>query len=253
MQMNRIAGLALALALAAPARQAQAGELRGSLASMQHQFKVARDQGVSLLGTPAEVREQVATHQLEPVVANADFALHDVSYPFARPELNVFIERLAAQYYAATGEQLVVTSLTRPISTQPRNAHPLSVHPTGLAVDFRVPALATQRSWLEATLLSLEDKGVLDVTRERNPPHYHVAVFPKLYRTYVDARVASEGKVAAARTQDGTAPTPKSVDNTGALPDVRGLLFSALGGAVAGLCAIIAHQLRRAWIGRTTG
>jgi hypothetical protein len=34
-------------------------------------------------------------------------------------------------------------------------------------------------------LLSLEDKVVLDVTRERNPAHYHVAVFPRQYERYV--------------------------------------------------------------------
>jgi hypothetical protein len=78
----------------------------------------------------------------------------------------------------------VVTSLTRPISEQPRNSHRLSVHPTGMAVDLRVPADSGARRWLENTLLSLENNGVLDVTKEKSPPHYHVAVFPLKYEAY---------------------------------------------------------------------
>ena len=39
----------------------------------------------------------------------------DVSFPFARPEVELFVQRLSGQYRRACGEQLVVTSLTRPI------------------------------------------------------------------------------------------------------------------------------------------
>ena len=89
---------------------------------------------------------------------------------------------------AATGERLVITSLTRPLSRQPENASALSVHPAGMAVDLRIPASKWNRAWLEQTLLSLEDKAVLDVTREHHPPHYHVAVFPVQYEQYVASR-----------------------------------------------------------------
>jgi LysM repeat protein len=36
-------------------------------------------------------------------------------------------------------------------------------------------------------LLSLEGSGILEATREHYPAHYHVAVFPQRYRTYVAA------------------------------------------------------------------
>jgi len=116
-----------------------------------------------------------------PLDSTADFVLRDVSFPFARPEVKWFVERLAAEYVRANGAELVVTSLTRPLSKQPPNAHALSVHPTGMAVDFRVPPTDSARAWLERTLLALEAKGVLDVTREQHPAHYHVAVFPEKY------------------------------------------------------------------------
>jgi hypothetical protein len=79
---------------------------------------------------------------------------------------------------------MVVTSLTRPLASQPGNAHELSVHPAGMAVDLRVPADANSRRWLEQTLLALETARVLDVTREHHPSHFHVAVFPEAYRAW---------------------------------------------------------------------
>ena len=63
--------------------------------------------------------------------------------------MKLFIERLARQYRGATGEKLVVTSLTRPTREQPGNASRYSVHPCGMAVDFRRPWGRKARRWLE--------------------------------------------------------------------------------------------------------
>ncbi|MCC7042848.1 MAG: LysM peptidoglycan-binding domain-containing protein [Acidobacteria bacterium] len=54
-----------------------------------------------------------------------------------------------------------------------------------MALDLRVPTQVSCRRWLESTLLALEGRRVLDVTLERNPPHYHVALFPAPYVAYV--------------------------------------------------------------------
>ena len=188
--------LALSLApslalLAAIAPAAGAGELRGSPASMERQHQVAVDEQFEFTTDSASVQALVARKRLVPVTGNADYALsRQVSFPYARPEVLEFLERLAAEFRAATGEPLVVTSLIRVTSWQPRNAHKLSVHPTGMAVDFHPPASPTARAWLERTLLSLEDQGVLDVTRERRPRHYHVAVFPEQYRAWAAANAS---------------------------------------------------------------
>ena len=125
--------------------------------------------------------------------SHPDFVLHDVSFPYGRPEVKLFIERLGAQHRRACGEELVVTSLTRPLSEQPRNASTFSVHPTGMAVDFRTSLNSVCRRWLESTLLYLEGVGVLEATRERYPSHFHVAVFPKPYADYVSKQLASVG------------------------------------------------------------
>jgi hypothetical protein len=192
--------LAALFALCAPVAPAFAVvDLRGSRASVRHQHEVAREADLNFLRTVAQVRDFVAKERLELVTSTRDLTVAKVSFPYTRPIVKLFLERLAAQYRAATGEKLVVTSLIRPTSRQPRNASPYSVHPAGIAVDFRVPSRAENRFWLEATLLMLESEGVLDVTRERRPPHYHVAVFPDEYETYVSARLAAEAKAAAAR------------------------------------------------------
>lgn len=198
--------LSALLALVIPVAPAFAGaDLSGSRASIRHQHEVAKDADLTFLRTPAQIRQFVEKERLELVTSTNVLTIDKVSFPYARPIVKQFLERLAAQYHSATGEKLVVTSLTRPTSRQPRNASPYSVHPAGIAVDFRVPAQPDDRFWLEATLLMLESEGVLDVTRERRPPHYHVAVFPEQYETYLAARGAAE-------TQTPVAETATSVD-----------------------------------------
>ena len=157
---------------------------------MAAQHEAAVEDSLTFIKRPAQLELQLRSGELEPVEGNADYSLSGVSFPYAVPEVKLFVERLAAQYRAANNEALVVTSLTRPSTLQPRNAHQLSVHPAGMAVDFRVPDKASERAWLERTLLGLENSGVLDVTRERFPPHYHVAVFPTAYREWVAGREA---------------------------------------------------------------
>lgn len=190
-------GGALALASTAYATTAEAGELGGSITSMRHQHGVAVEHDYTFLRTPAQVREFVEKGRLVELPGNADYALNKVSFPYARAEVRAFVEHIAADFRAATGETLVVTSLTRPDAMQPRNAHQLSVHPAGMAVDFRVPDDAKSRRWFETTLIELETKGLIDATRERYPPHYHVAVFPEPYLAYAKKRDAAAAVTAA--------------------------------------------------------
>lgn len=167
------------------AADVQAQSLRGSSLSMERQNQIAKSNDFSFLQTRSEVSKFVDRGLLVRLGGNSQYELAGVSYPYARPQIKTFVERLASQYRDACGDKLVVTSLTRPISRQPRNASDLSVHPAGMAVDLRIAKKASCRSWLENTLLYLEKQGALDATRERNPAHYHVAVFPDKYLRYV--------------------------------------------------------------------
>jgi LysM repeat protein len=170
--------------------------LRGSTTAMRKQNNIAHEQDYSFLRSARDVREFVEKGLLVPVKSTSSFKLADVSFPYTRPAVKTFIERLAPQYKSACGEKLVITSLTRPLSRQPWNASELSVHPAGMALDLRTSRRNSCRKWLEGTLLSLERKGVLEATRERRPSHYHVAVFPAAYLEYI-TEVTGDTKLAA--------------------------------------------------------
>jgi hypothetical protein len=196
-----VAGVLLCASTAA----LDAQTLRGSPQAMQKQNRVARDHDYTFLQTSAQVSRFVDMGLLVRLPGDANYSLASVSHPYARPAVKLFIERLSAQYRAACGEKLVVTSLTRPVREQPRNASHLSVHPTGMAVDLRVSGKAACRTWLERTLMSLERQGVLDAIRENRPPHYHVALFPEPYTRYV-ARLT--GGAAGPQVASATRPAP---------------------------------------------
>ncbi|HJX27275.1 MAG TPA: LysM peptidoglycan-binding domain-containing protein, partial [Thermoanaerobaculia bacterium] len=84
-------------------------------------------------------------------------------------------------------------------------------HPTGMAADLRISNRPACRAWIEKTLLVLEDEGVVEATRERHPPHYHVTLFPKPYMRYVAGRGGSGSadvqmaKVTATASRSGVA------------------------------------------------
>ena len=167
------------------ATDAWAQSLRGSKSSLARQNAQAIRHDFTYLRDSQQLKRFVNARLLVPVRTSHDFRLKDVSFPFTRPEVKVFIERLSRQFRSACGGQLIVTSLTRPAANQPRNASPRSVHPTGMALDLRRPLNRPCRNWLEDTLLYLEGQAVLEATRERSPPHYHVALFPQDYAAYV--------------------------------------------------------------------
>lgn len=138
------------------ASDASAQSLRGSRTSLERQNAQALRHDFTYLRETRQLKRFVSAGLLVPVRSNHDFRLKDVSFPVTRPEVKLFIERLSRQYRSACGEQLIVTSLTRPVANQPRNASPLSVHPTGMALDLRRPRNRACRRWIEDTLLHLE-------------------------------------------------------------------------------------------------
>jgi hypothetical protein len=174
---------------------------------MDRQNSMARQHDFTYIDTPSRVRFFAERGWLVPIESTGDFVVKaDVSFPYARPEVELFVQRLGRQYRRACGEQLVVTSLTRPANRQPRNASDRSVHPTGMAVDVRYSWNRACRDWLEGVLVNLERQGVLEATLERRPRHYHVAIFPEQYSAYVKvlaSREAEQGPVQEYRVRKG--------------------------------------------------
>lgn len=193
-----VAAAAVGVAMSAAAKPSVS--MRGSPASMERQHAVAVSEDFTFATSPRSVNELVKAEALVPLSGSADYMLHRVSFPYARPEVRAFVENLATEYRKGCGEQLVVTSLTRPTSNQPGNAHKLSVHPAGMAVDFRISKSSKCQQWFEKTLLAMEAKNLLDATRERNPPHFHVAVFPGPYAAYAAKQKPAERPAPASPT-----------------------------------------------------
>jgi hypothetical protein len=172
--------------------------LRGSPSSLDRQNRVARQHDFTYIETPDRVRFFANQGWLVPIESSGDFIVkNDVSFPYARPEVQLFARRLGSQYRRACGEPLVVTSLTRPTNRQPRNASDRTVHPTGMALDLRYSWNTACRNWLEGVLTSLERQGVLEATLERSPRHYHVAIFPDQYSRYVERSTTSRWRTAS--------------------------------------------------------
>lgn len=166
--------------------------LRGSPESMERQKAVAERLELAAAESRAEMERMAREGALVKVAGGTHYEVADWVNPYAVPEVRLFVERLSRQYREACGEALMVTSLTRPLDEQPPNAHALSVHPAGMAADFRIPKNPACREWIEMAFLNLERQGVIDATRERSPPHYHVAIFPQSYARFAAARIAQE-------------------------------------------------------------
>jgi hypothetical protein len=187
-------GIAVQEVDASPA-QVPGASIRGSPAAMREQHQLAQEHGLPMFRTEEEILAAVEQGHLVELTGDANYEVADfVTLPYLIEEGRLFVERTAALYHQACGQRLVVTSAVRSIEEQPPNAHPLSVHPAGMAVDLRVSPVQECREWLENKFLALEQQDLLNGIRERRPPHYHVAIYPTAYRQYVEAQRV-EGEV----------------------------------------------------------
>ena len=188
-----IASTAAITAGAASAASAQT--LRGSPGSVDLMYTSARTEDLEFFNAPADIYRAALQGALSLITVTEDLELDQATFPFALAGTKRFADSLAHEYHRACGERLVVTSAARPLDDQPRNASPKSVHPTGMAVDFRKPRTPACLTWLRTNLLTLEDRHVIEATEERRPAHFHVAVLGQLPARRV-TMLASNGDVA---------------------------------------------------------
>lgn len=214
----RRALIASCLAASVPAASGEAQSLRGSTTSVHTMYRQALSHGLHFYQTSEGIRRAAARGDFVRLTGNGDYALGSVSHPYVLPITRTFVHRLAAQYRAQCGERLVITSAARPKAMRLANGVAQSVHPTGMAVDLRKPRNARCLTWLRSTLAYLDAQGVIDAIEERNPPHFHVAVFPTPYRGYLQGgpRTRLASSEAAARTVASGASAAVAVDESGA-------------------------------------
>jgi hypothetical protein len=95
-----------------------------------------------------------------------------------------------------------------------------------MAVDLRISQTPACRQYLEASLLEMEEAGLLDITRERAPPHYHIAIFPETFTAYAGAFLPAPERRAPSRYGTGGSGEGRGVS-------AILLIVAVLAGAVA--------------------
>ena len=160
------------------ARDLHAQSLRGSKAKVERAYQFARREGIEFNASRTDVRDGVKEGDYVRLQSGPNMRLKGVAVPYVLPATRDFVTRLAASYRQACRAPLVVTSAMRPTTLQERlpNGVAKSVHPTGMAVDLRVPG-GSCRPWLRKTLLAESRSGTVDATEEHHPAHFHVIVF----------------------------------------------------------------------------
>ena len=210
-----------ALLLIGTAADASAQSLRGSQSSVQKMYTRAVLNDLDFFRTSKSVYQSVRDSELVLVSITMDLTLDDVSYPFVLPRTLDVLTVFARRYRAACGERLVVTSAARPRTEQPRNASPRSVHPTGMAIDFRRPGEPCL-TYMRKELLALERQGILEATEERHPVHFHVAVLQRGKFAPETRAVASATATAAPVVVSAVAPAiePTTTDSAAGTVEV---------------------------------
>ena len=222
----RFAAAAAALSISAAIVPAQAqrrsqepADLHGSKESVEKMYSFAVSHRMPFYLTPTNVDKAIADGRLVALTGDSTYELtRGVGFSYATREAKQFVLAFAPQYLAACGVPLTVTSAARPMSNQPHNANPHSVHPTGIAVDIRRPPPGPCLTWVRGALSDLETRGVVEATEEHHPIHLHVAVLvqpgakvllPNLVRTVVARQVpvAQPSTVVASGGEVGLAAT----------------------------------------------
>jgi hypothetical protein len=188
--VGTIAALSLAslIAIGSASGSAVAQSLRGSRHAVNKPYHYATLHDLPFSRTSRDVKRSLHEGYLVRLGASPDYVTHDVSFPYVTRTTLTFVRRLAAQYHRGCGEKLVITSAVRPESMQPSNSSEYSVHPAGIAVDFRKPRNAACLKWLRRNLLIIEKRGDIEATEEHHPAHFHVVVIPESYKEYLAAR-----------------------------------------------------------------
>ena len=216
--------MTVALVIGAPNARAQRRnkepeDLHGSKASVERMYDFAVRHRYPFYLTPTNLDSAIAHGKLVALTGDSTYELtRGVGFSYATREAKQFVTSFAPQYLAACGAPLTVTSAARPMSRQPHNANPHSVHPTGIAVDIRRPPPGPCLTWVRGALAELETQGILEATEEHHPVHLHIAVLqapgtrfklPDLTHGVVVARVAPPQAVTASNGDVSVTSAPE--------------------------------------------
>lgn len=102
-------------------------------------------------------------------------------YASLRPHTKKMVDAIAAKFYAAFGQKLTISSLSRTESyvdilrKKNANASKTSTHMYGTTLDFTKTGMSqAQLEWMRKTLAEMEQSGILVATEEWKEPCFHI-------------------------------------------------------------------------------
>ena len=182
--------------------------LRGSYESMLRQneeidrlqlLRIEDDAQLEDLILKQELVEIPETRSLR-IASNLDYGRR-----YCRPWTVAFLQDLCHDFYAKFKTPIQVTSAVRTMEQQKklrrtnRNAAPelgetASSHLAGITVDISKAGLSRkQRKWLDAYLLDLRNRNLIEAAEERRQPVYHIMVSER-YDGYREAQSQAQGE-----------------------------------------------------------
>jgi len=180
--------------------------LRGSLASLERQNKRLEAEGLQRIEDKSDLENRIAHRLLVPLPVSGGLTVNP-SLPdvrrYCRPWTAEFLSDLARMHDAVFHRSLRVDSAVRTVDYQQRlrrinaNAAPAtgniaSPHETGATIDIGKRGMTWREiGWMRHYLLTLQDKGLIDVEEEFRQACFHITV----YDTY--------GRLKPARTTAG--------------------------------------------------
>ena len=191
--------------------------LRGSLASLERQNERLEAEGLQRIEDKSDLENRIAHGLLVPLPVSGGLTVNP-SLPnvrrYCRPWTAEFLSDLARMHDAVFHRPLRVDSAVRTVDYQQRlrrinaNAAPAtgniaSPHETGATIDIGKRGMTWREiGWMRHYLLTLQDKGLIDVEEEFRQACFHITV----YDTY--------GRLQPARDTAETEPSDGSDRNS---------------------------------------
>lgn len=165
--------------------------LRGSYESMVRQNEEIDRLQLPRIEDDAELEDLILKQELVEIQESDSLRVAanlDPDRRFCRPWTLSFLEDLGEAFYAKFNRPIQVNSAVRTVAVQKklrrknRNAAPetgeiASSHLAGLTVDINKSGLTrAQRKWLDAYLLDLRNRNLIEAAEERRQPVYHIMV-----------------------------------------------------------------------------
>ncbi|HUS19955.1 MAG TPA: DUF5715 family protein [Terriglobales bacterium] len=182
--------------------------LRGSYESMLRQNEEIDRLQLLRIEDDAQLEDLILKQELVEIPESRSLRIAsnlDSGRRYCRPWTVAFLQDLSADFYQQFKTPIQVNSAVRTVEQQKklrrtnRNAAPelgetASSHLAGITVDISKAGLSRkQRKWLDAYLLELRNRNLIEAAEERRQPVYHIMVSER-YDGYREAQSQAENE-----------------------------------------------------------